>query len=157
RKGNSASRDRFLTQFLGRITRGGEVYPGAVCQYQLARFEDSAIILTDRGLAFSSIENPILDKQDSKTASTLAPVEAAFLIRQVLEWVPAERDDMRVVLQAVVGGKTTPSGLTEAVRQRFPGDWSDSVFQTHLSGLIARLGEIRLLRRSWQGRNVNYQ
>jgi hypothetical protein len=31
------------------------------------------------------------------------------------------------------------------------------VFQTHLSGLIARLGEIRLLRRSWQGRNVNYE
>jgi hypothetical protein len=74
-----------------------------------------------------------------------------------MEWVPAERDDMRVVLQAILGGKTTPTQLTEAVRPKFPADWSESVFQTHLSGLIARLGEIRLLRRSWQGRNVNYQ
>jgi hypothetical protein len=47
--------------------------------------------------------------------------------------------------------------LNAAVRPKFPTDWSDSVFQTHLSGLIARLGEIRLLRRIWQGRNVNYQ
>ena len=55
-KGNSASRDRFLSQFLARVTRGGEVYPGAVCQYQLARFEDAAIVLTNRGLEFSRIE-----------------------------------------------------------------------------------------------------
>jgi hypothetical protein len=157
RRGNSASRDRFLSQFLARVTRSGEVYPGAICQYQLARFEDSAMGLSEQGLAFSDIENPVLDWRDSTAAMTLSPAESAFLVRQVLERVPAERDDMRVVLQAVAGGKTTPSALTEAVRSRFPTDWSDSVFQTHLSGLIARLGEIRLLRRSWQGRNVNYE
>lgn len=157
RRGNSASRDRFLSQFLARVTRGGEVYPGAVCQYQLARFEDSAIVLTDRGIGFAGLENPILDKQDSKTPSTLAQAESEFLTCQVLEWVPAEREDMRVVLQAVLTGKATPTDLTKAVRSHFPADWSESVFQTHLSGLIARLGELRLVRRSWQGRNVQYE
>jgi hypothetical protein len=157
RRGNSASRDRFLTQFLARVTRGGDIYPGVICQYQLARFEESMLVLTDQGLAFAALENPILDKRDSKAAATLAPAESEFLANQILEWAPAERDDMRVVLQAVIGGKATPSQLTGAVRPKFPADWSDSVFQTHLSGLIARLGEIRFLRRSWQGRNVNYQ
>ena len=64
---------------------------------------------------------------------------------------------MRVILNAVLAGKKTPSELTEAVRGRFPADWSDSVFQTHTSGLVARLGELRLIKRVWQGRNVNYE
>jgi hypothetical protein len=156
RKGNSASRDRFLTQFLGRITRSGEVYPGAVCQYHLARFEDSSVILTEQGLSFSKLESPVLDKRDSKTAATLAPAESEFLARQVIRWVPAEREDMRVVLQAVMAGKVTPADLAAAVRPSFPADWSDSVFSTHLSGLIARLSDLGLMKRVWQGRNVNY-
>ena len=150
-------RDRFLTQFLARATRGGDIYPGVICQYHLARFDDSMLVLTEQGLAFSALENPIIDKRDAKAAATLAPAEAEFLANQIMEWAPAEREDMRVVLHAVVGGKTTPTDLNAAVRPQFPTDWSDSVFQTHLSGLIARLGEIRFLRRSWQGRNVNYQ
>jgi hypothetical protein len=157
RKGNSASRDRFLSQFVARVTRGGEIYPGAICQYHLARFRNSTLLLTDRGMAFSALKNPILDEQNAKTACTLAPAESEFLTRQILEWVPAEREDMRVVLQAVLAGKVTPTDLTEAVRSHFPAAWTESVFQTHLSGLIARLGELRLVRRSWQGRNVRYE
>jgi hypothetical protein len=157
RRGNSASRDRFLSQFLGRATRAGILYPGVICHYQLAFFIGPTLVLTEQGLAFSALENPILDKRDSKAAAALAPAESAFLARLILESVPAERDDMRVVLQAVVSGQASPTELTEAVRPKFPEDWSDNVFQTHLSGLVARLGELQLLRRNWQGRNVNYQ
>jgi hypothetical protein len=157
RRGNAASKDRFLSQNLARVTRGGEIYPATICQYQLARFDDSVIALTEQGLAFAEIENPIVDKRDAKTAVTLAPEESEFLSRQILEWVPAERDDMRLVLRAVKGGKMKPSELTEALRAQFPADWTDSVFQTHVSGLVARLGELRLMKRVWQGRNVTYE
>ena len=61
------------------------------------------------------------------------------------------------MLQAVKDGKKTPTELTEALRAKFPADWSDSVFQTHVSGLVARLGELHLMKRVWQGRNVNYE
>jgi hypothetical protein len=98
-----------------------------------------------------------LEKRDAKTATTLAPAESEFLARQIVEWVPAERDDMRVVLGAIESGKTTPSDLTKAIRAEFPGDWSDSVFQTHVSGIVARLGELRLIKRNWQGRFVQYE
>ena len=30
------------------------------------------------------------------------------------------------------------------------------MFRTHLSGLIARLADLRVLRRKWEGRNVQY-
>jgi hypothetical protein len=157
RRGNSASRDRFLSQFLARVTRSGGIYPAAICQYQLARFADSTIRLTEQGLAFSRLANPILDKKDKRAATTLAPEEAAFLAEQIIAWAPAERDDMRVVLNAVAAGRNSPSGLSEAIRGRYPREWSPSVFQTHTSGLVARLGELRLLRRVWQGRNVTYE
>jgi len=157
RRGNSASRDRFLSQFLARVTRGGEIYPAVICQYQLARFDDSVIALTDRGQAFAELENPILDKQDQKSVVTLTPTESEFLARHIATWVPAERNDMRLVLRAVASGKTTPTDLAQTIRSEFPTDWSESSFQTHVSGLIARLGELRLLKRNWQGRNVNYE
>jgi hypothetical protein len=157
RRGNSASRDRFLGQFLARVTRSSEIFPAAICQYELARFDDSTLALTAQGLAFSSLVNPILDKRDKNVAATLAAEETAFLVRQILEWVPAEREDMRAALIAIGAGSKTPTELTEAIRERFPPDWSDSVIQTHASGIVARLGELRLLKRIWQGRNVTYE
>jgi hypothetical protein len=157
RRGNTASKDRFLSQNIARVTRGGGVYPATICQYQFARFDDAVIALTEQGLAFAQLENPILDKRDAKSAVTLAAEESDFLALHILAWVPAERGDMRVVLQAVKEGKTTPTELTTALRLKFPAEWSDSVFQTHVSGLVARLGELRLMKRVWQGRNVNYE
>jgi hypothetical protein len=91
RRGNTASKDRFLSQDIARVTRGGEVYPATICQYQLARFDDAVIALTDQGAAFAEIENPIIDKQDAKSAVTLAPEESDFLARHIVAWVPAER------------------------------------------------------------------
>jgi hypothetical protein len=157
RRGNSASRDRFLSQFVARATRGGDIYPGAICIYQLAKFDDTALVLTEQGLAFSTLENPLLDQRDPKAPATLSLAESLFLIRQILECVPAERDDMQVVLRAIESGKTTPSDLTTAVQKKFPSDWSESVFRTHLSGIVARLGELRLIKRVWQGRFVQYE
>jgi hypothetical protein len=157
RRGNPASKDRFLSQNLARVTRGGQIYPATICQYQLARFDDSVIALTEQGLAFAEIENPIIDRRDTTTTVTLTPDESEYLSRQILEWVPAERDDMRLVLRAVKDGKTRPSELADALRAQFPLDWTDSVFQTHISGLVARLGELRLMKRIWQGRNVTYE
>jgi hypothetical protein len=157
RRGNTASKDRFLSQNIARVTRGGEVYPATICQYQLARFDDAVIALTEQGVAFAQIGNPIVDKRDAKTTVTLTDQESDFLARHIRVWVPAERDDMRIVLQAVKEGKKTPTDLTTALRGKFPADWSDSVFQTHVSGLVARLGELRLMKRVWQGRNVKYE
>jgi hypothetical protein len=157
RRGNSSSRDRFLSQFVARVTRGGEIYPGAIWQYELAKFEDSAIVLTERGLAFAQIDSPILDAKDEKAPTTLSDDETNFLVRQVLGWVPRERDDMKIILAAVRDGKVTPPALTTAVQSKFPRGWNQNMVFTHISGLVARLAELRLLKRNWQGRNVNYE
>lgn len=157
RRGNSASQDRFLSQFLARITRAGQVYPGAICQYQLARFQDQRIVLTQQGLAFAQFQNPILDTADAAVWDSLTPEESGFLLRQVVEWVPREREDMHIVLSAVADGKVTPTDLIQGVQARFPRQWTQSMVLTHISGLVARLADLLLLRRLWQGRTVQYQ
>lgn len=75
----------------------------------------------------------------------------------MLGWVPNERDDMKIILTAVRDGKVTPPALTTAVQGKFPREWTQSMALTHISGLVARLAELRLLRRQWQGRHVQYE
>jgi hypothetical protein len=157
RRGNSASRDRFISQFLGRVTRGGEAQPGAACHYQLAAFQGERIALTHRGLAFALLKNRILDTGDKAASETLSQEEADFLTQQILDWVPREREDMRTVLSAIIGGNSTPGDLIRSVHVRFPRKWTQSMVMTHVSGLVARLADLRLLRRQWQGRNVRYE
>jgi hypothetical protein len=156
RRGNSASRDRFLSQYLARVTRGGEVQPGAVCRYALAVCGADVVALTEQGLKFALMPNPILDQRQSASPATLSVEEAEFLCQQIRERAEGEHADMRVVLNAVSGGEVTPTAVATAVRGSFPGEWSEVVFRTHLSGLIARLTDLRLLRRHWEGRNVQY-
>jgi hypothetical protein len=157
RRKNNASLDRFLSQFVARITRASDIASGAVCQYDLARFDDATLALTEQGIAFANLESPILDDQDEKAVVTLSDAEAAFLTAHIRKWVPTEWGDMRTVLMAVQSGKATPTDVSAAVRGVLPEGWSDSQVQTHVSGVIARLSDIRLLRRSWQGRNVRYE
>lgn len=157
RRKNNASLDRFLSQFVARITRASEISEGAVCQYSFARFEDSTLALTEQGMAFAALQSPILDAYDKESRSALSKDEAEFLASHIRTWVPTEWSDMRTVLGAVQAGKASPTEVATAVRVELPPDWSESMVQTHVSGVIARLGEIRLLSRSWQGRNVRYE
>jgi hypothetical protein len=157
RRGNSASRDRFLSQFLARVTRGGQAQAGAACHYLLTAFQGERLALTHQGVAFAQIKNSVLDTADVATSEAMSQEEADFLCRQVLDWVPRERDDMRIVLSAIVDGNATPGDLVRSVQAKFPRKWSQSMVMTHVSGLVARLADLRLLRRQWQGRNVRYE
>lgn len=157
RRKNNASLDRFLSQFVARITRASEISPGAVCQYDMARFQDSTLALTEQGMAFAKLSSPILDKQDPKSAVALSDEEADFLIAHIRRWVPTEWADMKLALAAVKEGKSSPAELAAGIRPHLPQEWTDSMVQTHVSGVIARLSDIRLVRRSWMGRNVQYQ
>ena len=76
---------------------------------------------------------------------------------QVVEFVPGELRDMAIVLRAVSGGESMPDSLVEAVHPSFPDEWSPAMLRTHVSGLVARLVEMSLLRRRWEGRNVLYE
>jgi hypothetical protein len=157
-RGNAASRDRFLSQYIARSTRGGDIYPGAICQYALAVFEEDQLALTASGLELAQIENPVLDHLTGPPPhSALSVEERAFFSRQILRLVPGEQRDFRVVLRIMQAGMVTPAELLSAVRTEFPSDWTDLVARTHVSGIIARMVDVGLVRRVWEGRKVRYE
>jgi hypothetical protein len=157
RKGNLASYSRFLSQYLARTTRAAEIYPGAICQYALAEFDDDRIALTDRGIALARLENPILDGDPSAATSMLTTIECSFLSSQITAYVPAEHADFAAVIAALQGGHVTPDDLLNAVKSSLPATWSETMVRSHVSGVVARLADISGVKRNWSGRNVRYE
>lgn len=68
-----------------------------------------------------------------------------------------ERHDLGIVLREIASGKGSPTELNNAVRAELPKDWTEGMMLTHISGLVARLVDLRLLRRKWDGRFVTYE
>jgi hypothetical protein len=158
RKGNPSSRDRFLSQFVARTTRAGDIYPGAVVHLGLAAFSGDRLGLTGPGREFARLPSPALDGRPGEVTATLGEEEQKFLRLHLPIYAPSERTSWEAVQKAVrEGGHNTPDGLVAAIKDIFPKDWSTIVLRTHVAGVISRMAEVGLLRRHWEGRNVKYE
>jgi hypothetical protein len=159
RQGNIASQDRFLSQYVARTTRAGEIYPGAICQFALAHFDGERLALTERGVDLARHVNSVLDGGDNfgVPAYTLTPEERAFFVEQAMLFVPGELHDYQLVLSAVGRGSATPDDLLTALRVALPQAWTPLMLRSHVSGIVARLAELGALQRHWEGRNVRYE
>lgn len=160
RTGNDASWDRFVTQFVARKTRDGNIYAGAVCQYPLAAIEDGRLALTDLGIEFAEIRNPIID--GGPFDSTLTDEERVFFIGRVVPRVPSELEDFKTTIAAVKAGKASPGELTTALASAVRSNdsaknWTEVMMRTHVSGIVSRMVDLGLLRRHWEGRRVGYE
>jgi hypothetical protein len=151
---HSDSADRFITQIVGRLTRSDKFHPGALFQYGLVTLRDSAIALTDAGVNFAWLRNPVLD--DEHASESLSEQERAFLVAHVFGAVPPEADDFRAVLGAIREGHGSPDALIASSRNFLPASWTDLARRTHVYGLLARMGQIGLVGKNWEGRRVTY-
>jgi hypothetical protein len=156
RRGNLQSRDRFLSQFVARITRAGRIYPGALFHYGLACLQQEKLILTKAGRELAKIENPILDAPLESAGLALSESERSFFLQQVSTHADAEWSDFRAVLSAIRHGSSTPSSLLKAVRNSFPVEWTEIAYRTHISGILARVCDLGLVTKSWDGKRVEY-
>ena len=142
---------------MARTIRSGYVYPGAIIQYALADLNESRIGLTSAGAEFAALPNPVLDGSPEHASSSLSPDEQAFLQNQIIQYVPGEYRDCEIVISAILDGHDTPTALGEAVFDSMPSETSVAAKQTHLSGVIARLTELAVVKRTWSGRRVTYE
>lgn len=157
RRGNAASRDRFISQYIARTTRSGEIYAGAICQFGLARVEFDEIGLTAPGIELAAMHNPVLDAPIAEAIATLSGQERSFLIKTVSSGMPTEMRDVTMVLESARAGNTSPTALLESVKSRLPREWTDLAKRTHIAGVLARCTDLDLIRRRWEGRNVTYE
>jgi hypothetical protein len=151
------SQERFLTQIVAKVVRGGMVHPGAVAAYGLAAIVDGVIALTNEGVRFATMRNPVLDADPLAAETTLSTEERMFLVSTVVPSMQTELSDYRLVLDALRRGHAKPESLHAVIEPTFSGRrWTAAMVRTHLSGLLSRMIELETVARSWEGRNVSY-
>ena len=156
RIGNASSASRFLSQYIARITRTA-IYPGTAVQYGLASVDGGQLALTTTGFEFASLRNPIIDGDLAQATATFSAEEREFFVQHAVPYVRSELHDFSHVLSFVGTGQNTPSEQIDLLGTHLPEDWSDSQVRTHVTGVVARMVDLGLLRRQWRGRRVQYE
>jgi hypothetical protein len=150
------SEERFTTQFLLRPVRNGCVRPGALIQMALASLRNGQLVLTHEGQRLARIVNPMIDLSSNEITEILCREERELFVSQVQNYMPAEASDISAVLIALGMERATPGEVLMRLRGQFPLKQSEVAFRSHVSGLIARMVEMGLLKRKWEGRNAYY-
>jgi hypothetical protein len=148
------SAQRFITQIVGRLTRSEKFHPGALFQYGLAALQDSTIALTDPGIEFAALHSPVID--DDFASESLSEQERGFLVEHIFSIVKSEASDFRSIMQTIKEGHSSPDALIAASRAFLPESWTDLARRTHVYGLLARMGQLGLVGKNWEGRRVSY-
>jgi Arc/MetJ-type ribon-helix-helix transcriptional regulator len=156
-KSSSKTENRFKNHFVGYLSRGGKLEGAANTLKFTNMFEDSDGItrvgITESGLAFASLRNPIIDEDNYDAA--LGEEESEFLLKHIFNNLEREKQAVMLVLKGVSSGVSTPDALNEALRT-ISRDWSDAMLNTIRAGLVSRLSELGLLDRQKKGTKVQY-
>lgn len=147
---------RFKNQFVGYMA--GNRIEGATPALKfldIARDERNLVVagVTNDGLDFASLPNPILDSADY--SSSLSQPEVEFLLKHIAKEVPKEAELMKVILAAIKHGVDTPEALNERVGE-FLRDWKRNEVIMMRAGLVSRMSELDLLDREKAGVKVTY-
>jgi len=150
--GSTKQDERFTVQFVGSLRSKGQGLPFELGF--LAVDEDGVVSITQRGLEFTLVENPLIDKDDGwKDAVTLSSQEQALLAGAIKRNVAAEWTLMTEVLGLIKEGKNSPSEIEAHLVAQGRSATEASVTR---SGLMARMQELGVVQRLKSGRNVTY-
>ena len=152
------SKKRFRTHFVGYAEQHGGLTGAAPHLLFVNVPVDSpgVIGITETGLEFASLWNPLLDGGASSDRS-LSDDEADFYIRHVQEHLDAEFDAMLFIAESIVQEDNRPDSLSSQVAS-LNDDWSDSQASTVRSGIVGRMHELGLVERERVGqRGIVYK
>ena len=145
-----------MTHFVGQIDSSGNL-TGSLPNLGFANIDpnERGFGLTDAGLKFARLENPLLD-EDIHADSSLSAEERDFYIDHVSKQLPGEYSAMRVAAEAIDEGVDRPQPLSERIGE-LSDDWSEAQASTIRSGMIGRMVELELVSRHRVGsRGVGY-
>jgi hypothetical protein len=156
-KDTAESNQRFGTQYLGRVARSGQITAGAIVQFALATIVDGKLVLSDAGVQFARLTNPVFDENTRPWERLLSAHEQEFLVRHVERFVPSEAADTKALVRTIQGGHDKPEAVLAAMKEVLPTEWSEVQTRSYVSGLVTRLTELDVIRRIWTGRYVHYE
>ena len=109
--------------------------------------------ITEFGLKFASLLNPVIDQQEYSSA--LSADEVEFLLEHIATQVPEEAKLIHLILSGVKKGIATPNELNERVKAD-RSDWEGNEPSMMRAGIVSRIGELGLLERRKDGVKVTY-
>ena len=156
-KSRDRAKDRFRLHFVGSINSKNHLEGApAILRFVNIRKNKSGkaqIGLTESGVRFAELENPILDREDYSNA--LSEEEASFYVQHIGKKLEKEYRLCVVVLKAVANGLNTPDQLTQIILE-YDSDFKKEEAQAVKSSLVSRLSELGLLSRKRLGLCVTY-
>lgn len=162
-KDTEKSKERFARHFCGDIFSNGQLV-GMPAHLGLIVCEGDVIRFTPRGLEYVKAENPVMDEKEpyanlGPEVGTISPDEMDVLLECLRTHLPSEYRFMWNVLRWIKAGNNTPLSLSGKVEEIYGSkmNWNTDQASTYRGGAIGRLGELKLITRSWQFRSVTYQ
>ena len=152
------SLDRFKAHFVGYSDKHGKLVgaPSHLRFVDISVEKSSRIGLTQSGMAFAILPNPILDGGVDALES-LSAEERQLYLEHVHQALPREYQAMACVAAAISEGSDRPEAVSMAVAKLNPG-WSAAQVNTMRSGLVSRMSELGLVDRTRVGeRGVAYR
>jgi len=152
------SLDRFESHFVGYSDRNRNLTgaPAALLFVDISVSETSQIGITEAGLRFAELTNPVFD-ESIDADEPLSSEERDFYLDYVAERLPAEIEAMTHTADAIRSGDNRPTSLTERVAE-LDADWSEAQASTNRSGLVSRMYELNLVDRFRVGqRGIGYE
>jgi hypothetical protein len=162
-RNSDKSRLRFANQFVASLTKQG-LLTGLPAELKFVNCDESRVpklLLTDAGLHFALLGNPILDGPANQSKKKFSDEEVSFFVQHILMNVPAEQFAFRAVLSAITDGANTPDQLDEALEQFLPNrdvkPFTRAFLTTQRAGVISRLSDLGLVQRIREGIKVTYR
>lgn len=150
------SQRRFVSSFLCALSPTGIFYPGGTFFYGFTALLNGGVGLTESGLAFCRLHNPVLDESPERSRSTLSEEEKEWLRAYVLE-IPGESTAIRTVLGALGQDQLSPKDFAERVGAVVGDDPSSGGFKIKFNGVVSRMIELGFINREWEGTRARYE
>ena len=155
---------RYSNQFVASMNKNGQL-SGLLSDLKMINVLGSKrprISLTEVGLNFVKLSNPILDGNAQEgELCRFSKEEIEFLLAHIRTSVPAEIFAFRTILTALARGDQSPESLDQAlvrhVSDRNGKLISKGFIATQRSGAISRMVELGLVSRVRKGVKVKYE
>lgn len=153
------SQTRYRAQFLAYGRKDG-LLDGAMALLRFVNIDTKSgkhlIGITQAGVEFAKIPNPVLDEDNLDTSLNRKEVE--FYLAHVKSHVKGEFAGIKWILSKIKQGINEREPLNHELKKEFAELWgaSDAVINTQRAGMMARMFELGLLEKEKRGIYVTY-
>jgi len=155
------SKFRYKGHFLAYMRKDGKL-DGAMPFLRFANLNKDEkgkifIGLTEPGLNFARIENPVIDHNDFE--KSFSQTEIDFYLDYISKNVKGEASAIKWVLNKITNGINDRNSINKELNREIAPSWgetSEAVVNTQRAGLMARMFELGLLQKKKEGITVAY-